>query len=120
MVNNNWVQEVQSWNEIRDNLHYSPLLEGMMLQEEVEEFGNAFRDNDIVGQADALADILVVATGSLYKLVGGDIQKFEDIMLAVTAANNTKSDKKNEQGKITKPKDFQSPEPMIRRILNAN
>jgi len=39
-------------------------------------------------------------------------------MLAVTAANNTKSSTKNEQGKITKPKDFVGPEATIEKILN--
>ena len=38
-------------------------------------------------------------------------------MLAITAANNTKSDTKNEAGKITKPDDFVGPESIIESIL---
>ena len=112
---NNWVDEVQMWNEDRDNLKYSPILEWKMLEEELNEYYDA---TTLVDQADALADILVVAVGGLYKLVGGDKQKFEDIMLAVTAANNLKSSTKNSDGKITKPKNFVGPEGMIRRILD--
>lgn len=112
-----YTEEIMMWNETRDNMNYSCVLEGSMLQEEVEELGTAYRDDDAVGQADALADIIVVAVGGLYKLVGGDVDKFNDIMLAVTAANNTKSDTKNSEGKITKPDDFVGPEALIESIL---
>ena len=113
-----WVEEVQDWNEERDNLNYKPALEFAMLDEEVEEYMEASLADDLVGQADALADILVVATGSLYKLVGGDKYKFDDVMLAVTAANNCKSYIKNEQGKIIKNAGFVGPEIMIQGILD--
>jgi len=113
-----WVEEVQNWNETRDNLNYNKRLEADMLLEELQEYVDAAIEGDIVAEADALADILVVATGALYKLCDGDAYKFDDIMLAVTAANNTKSDTKNSAGKITKPKDFKGPEDMIEVILN--
>jgi len=112
-----WVGEVQNWNEVRDNLRYSSRLEYAMLDEELEEYMEAALTGDRVGQADALADILVVATGALFKLCEGNPYKFDDIMLAVTTANNTKADKKNEQGKIVKPVDFIGPESMIESIL---
>ena len=112
-----WVGEVQDWNEVRDNLRYSPSLEYSMLDEELGEYMEAGITDDRVGQADALADILVVATGALYKLCEGDPYKFDDIMLAVTAANNTKSAEKNAEGKITKPDNFVGPESMIEGIL---
>jgi len=112
-----WCEEVQDWNETRDNLNYSRSLEYAMLDEEVGEFLEAGLADDKVAMADALADILVVATGSLYKLCGGDKYKFDDIMLAVTAANNTKSEKKDAKGKIQKPVDFIGPEKMIEDIL---
>lgn len=117
MVNNDWVQEVQMWNEERDNMSYSPVLEGSMLDEEVGELLEAYNNDDLVGQADALGDVIVVAVGGLFKLVGGDVNKFNDIMLAITAANNTKSSTKNEVGKITKPSNFVGPEAMIEKIL---
>ena len=112
-----WVGEVQNWNDVRDNLRYTSRLEYAMLDEELNEYMEAVIIGDKVGEADALADILVVATGALFKLVGGDPYKFDDIMLAVTTANNTKADKKNEQGKIVKPVDFIGPESMIESIL---
>ena len=113
----NWIDDVQDWNEIRDNLRYTSSLEYAMLDEELEEFMEAALIGDKVGQADALADLLVVATGALYKLVDGDPYKFDDIMLAVTAANNTKSDKKNSVGKIEKPDNFVGPETIIESII---
>lgn len=113
-----WVEEVQDWNEERDNLAYNTGLELAMLDEEVEEYMVAALEDDAVGQADALADILIVATGSLYKLVGGDKYKFDDIMLAVTAANNNKSYLKNGQGKIIKNVGFVGPELVIKGILD--
>ena len=116
---NKWIQEVQEWNETRDNLDYNCIREVGMLKEELVELEDAWTDEDIVAQADALADLLVVATGGLYKLTGGDMYKFNDIMVAVTAANNTKSDTKDANGKITKPKNFVGPESMIKAILDG-
>ena len=112
----NWIKEVQDWNEVRDNLRYSESLEYSMLDEELGEYMEAGITGDRVGQADALGDILVVATGALYKLCEGDAGKFDDIMLAITAANNLKpEDKVN--GKIIKGDKYITPEPIIEAIL---
>jgi len=119
MRENLWVEEVQDWNEDRDNLVYSPSLEYSMLDEELGEYMEAGITDDKIGQADALADIIVVAVGGLYKLCDGDKYKFDDIMTMVTAANNTKSATKNEDGKITKPDDFVGPEEWIGKILDV-
>jgi len=113
---NNWSEEVMMWNEERDNLRYSPSLEYSMLDEELNEYMEAGLIGDKVAQADALGDILVVAVGSLYKLVEGDKQKFEDIMLAITSANNLKPTEKVD-GKIIKGDKYIAPEPMIEDIL---
>jgi predicted HAD superfamily Cof-like phosphohydrolase len=115
----NWdfIQEVQEWNDVRGNYGYSVELEESMIVEEVLEYVRAIDDEDLVAQADALADILVVAVGSLYKLCGNDKIKMEDILLAVTAANNTKSSTKNKDGKITKPDNFVGPERQIAKVL---
>ena len=116
MRTNEWVEEVQDWNETRDNLRYTSSLEYAMLDEELEEYMEAALIGDKVGQADALADLLVVATGALYKLCEGDKYKFDDVMLAVTAANNLKpEDKVN--GKIIKGDKYIAPEPLIESIL---
>ena len=111
-----WDIAVMEWNEVRDNLRYSPSLEYSMLEEELQEYMDAGIDDDIVAQADALADILIVATGSLFKLVEGDVEKFNDIMLAVTSANDLKPEKKV-NGKIIKGDKYVAPEPMIKEIL---
>ncbi len=105
------------WNEERDNLSYSCVREGAMLQEEVEELGEAYRNGTIVDEADAYADIIFVAVGSLYKLCGGDKAKVEDILMVVTAANNLKTQAKDSDGKIVKPEGFAKPEGMIAEIL---
>ena len=115
----NYTEEIMMWNEERDNLRYTSSLEYAMMDEELEEFLEAGVTGDLVGQADALADMIVVATGGLYKLVGGDMKKFNDIMLAVTAANNTKSSTKDASGKITKPESFVGPEAIIATILGG-
>ena len=113
-----FVDEVCMWNEERDNLVYLPDLEYNMLAEELLEYKEAVYSNYRVDQADALADIAVVALGGLFKLCNGDLEDVHLILTAVTAANNTKSSTKNAEGKITKPANFVGPEGIIRRILN--
>jgi len=114
----NIIQEIQEWNDERGNYTYDRYLEGEMLEEELTEYSIASMvPNDLVDEADALADIIFVELGSLYKLCGNDKVKFNDIMTAVTAANNTKSKEKDSNGKITKPIDFEGPEKMIAKIL---
>ena len=113
-----FVTEVSEWNITRENLRYSPSLEYSMLDEELNEYMKAGITDDTVGQADALGDIAVVAIGGLIKLCDGDIDKVQDILLVITAANNTKSSTKNDAGKITKPDNFVGPEGMIEDILD--
>ena len=114
-----FIEEVANWNEVRSNTGYVSSLEYAMLDEELEEFMEAGITGNYVDQADALADILVVAAGGLWKLCGNDIDKVQDILLAVTAANNTKSSEKDINGKITKPANFVGPESMIKEILDS-
>ena len=117
LINSDFVNEVCMWNEERDNLEYNPELEYNMLSEEIDEYYEACMLQSDVAQADALADTAVVAIGGLFKLCKGDLEKVHDILLAVTAANNSKSSTKNSEGKITKPKNFVGPEGMISKIL---
>ena len=106
------IYEICNWNEERGLTKYLPSLEYKMLDEEVEEYMEACITAEVVDQADAIADIIFVAVGSLYKLCEGDLSKVDDILLAVTAANNTKGGT-TVGGKITKPVDFTGPEDMI-------
>jgi len=114
----NFVEEVCDWNIDRDNTQYSNRLEYHMLDEEMEEYLASIMHGNPVDEADALADIAVVAIGGLLKLCDGNKDKVDDILLAVTAANNTKSATKDINGKITKPANFIGPEGMIKEILD--
>lgn len=114
----NLINRVADWNYTRQNIKYNSELEYIMLEEELDEFYEAHLGNDAVSQADALADIVFVALGSLYKLTG-DHHKVEEIMEAVCNANDQKGTKKNKKGKIMKEKDFIPPEVSIKRILRA-
>ena len=112
----NIIQEICDWNYIRGNTEFHPVLEGAMLDEELDEFLDAYNNNDKVEMADALADIIFVAVGSLYKLTGCNEEKVEDILLAVTAANNLKP-KDKVKGKVVKGDKFIEPQPLIKEIL---
>jgi len=116
-MNTDILLEIMQWNEDRENLGYSCVREGAMLQEELDELGDAYRNGTIVDEADAYADIIFVAVGSLFKLCGGDSQKVHDILMIVTAANNLKTQAKDVDGKIIKPEGFARPEGMIAEIL---
>lgn len=112
----NIVQEVYDWNKERglleDRIDVS--LEYSMIKEELLELLIADNRVDV---ADALADIIFVALGSLSKLTK-DEQKVHDIMMVVCAANNLKG-RDTVGGKITKPEGFSGPEGMIKEILDA-
>lgn len=70
-----------------------------------------------IHQADALADSIFVAVGSLYKLTGS-MDKTLKILQAVIDANQEKGSEKDENGKIIKPVGFVPPEDRIKEILN--
>jgi phosphoribosyl-ATP pyrophosphohydrolase len=96
-----------------NRMHLKPeesLLEEQMLQEEVNEFKDALMKSDRVEIADALADIIYVAMGTMAKL-GMD---YEKIMNEVCLSNESKYTDgvlvKNEVGKIQKGADFKSPD----------
>jgi predicted HAD superfamily Cof-like phosphohydrolase len=107
------VLEIAEWNEQRLNTEYNKKLEYRMLLEEVDEYLGA---KTYVDQADAIADIIFVAIGSMYKLTG-DVDMVYDIMNVVCAANNQKGKAKDADGKIKKPMGFVPPEEMIEKIL---
>jgi predicted HAD superfamily Cof-like phosphohydrolase len=88
--------------------------------EEIQQYAHSFEgqlEHD-VNMADALGDIIFVAIGSLYKLTG-DYQKVHNILLAITAANNMKTNDTNDSGKIVKPDGFVGPEETIKRIISG-
>ena len=109
------INEISTWNYIRGNRNFREKLEYSMLAEELQEFLEADTDVD---KADALADLIFVAVGSLYKLTG-DTYKAEAIMAEVIKANFRKGATKNEFGKIIKPDDFVGPEVEIAKVLSS-
>jgi len=112
------LEEIMDWNEDRGNTSYSCVREGAMLQEEVEELGDAFRNGTTVDELDAYCDIVFVAIGSMYKLLG-DKQKVLDALMIVTAANNLKGGVVDGDGKIVKEEGFAGPEGMLQELLDA-
>jgi len=107
------IENISTWNFVRGNIEFNENLEYDMLVEEVNEFRDAKTPEDT---ADALADIIFVAIGSLYKL-SGKASSVKGIMDEVIAANYRKGKKKNEAGKIIKPNNFVGPEEGIKKIL---
>ena len=104
------------WNTDRGNprgvINYD--LEYDMLLEEVNEFKSATTDVD---RLDATLDLIFVAIGTLHKLGLYPAQKVDALQI-VLDANKQKSATKSADGKITKPTDFQPPEPKLQLILN--
>lgn len=72
--------------------------------------------NTRVNEADALADLIFVATGSLYKLANGNEDAVRMILSYVIEANEAKGSATSD-GKIIKPEGFVGPEDKIRGIL---
>jgi len=93
-------------------------LELDMLQEELNEFREAIIQDDKVAMFDSLIDLQYVLVGSMYKL-GINAEMQVDGYSAVLEANKTKLADKSPKGKITKPKDFKGPEPILKQILQG-
>lgn len=113
------LERTLAWNTTRgntpDTLDWS--LELAMLQEELDELKLAVLHNDEVGCFDALLDLKFVLTGTLGK-TGLTPSQIVDGYSAVLSANEAKSSTKNVHGKITKPADFQGPEPKLQALLD--
>lgn len=109
------IEDIATWNYVRDNIVFDEELEYDMLWEELKEFADAKTNVD---EVDALADIIFVAIGSLYKKVGS-VEKAEAVMRAVIEANFRKGTKKNEAGKIQKPTNFVGPEAELQKIIDS-
>ena len=94
------------------------------LNEEVEELSEAFDDKNIVGMADAIADIIIVAMG-LAATMGLPLTQ---ILEAVNNANYTgkrkvtsaAESKRNYSEDLKKTLNFVSPEAEIERILSES
>jgi len=69
--------KIIKWNESRNNVNFDVISEYQMLNEELTEFLTAHNEENEHEMVDALCDIIVVATGGLYKL-GYDPNKAMD------------------------------------------
>jgi predicted HAD superfamily Cof-like phosphohydrolase len=88
------------------------------MEEEIEELGQAYIDGDLVGVADALADLVYVALGTAH-MMG---IPFDQVFKVVHAANMQKIRGMTKRGMIydaVKPEGWVGPEAEIERILNA-
>lgn len=78
-----------------------------LIQEELDELGTAFKNNDLVGVADAIADLLYVVYGAAY-YCGIDI---DPIFREVHRSNMSKSGAtRRHDGKIIKPPTYSPPD----------
>lgn len=62
------LKEIVKWNQERQLLTFDAMAQYAMLEEELHEFFTAYSNDDETEMVDALCDLIVVATGALYKL----------------------------------------------------
>ena len=89
------------------------------VQEELTEFHDAFKEQDIVGMVDAIGDLIYGAMGT-FKKMGLSREHVRQCFAAIHAANMTK--KRGNKGRgsdedAVKPVDFVPPEDAIADIL---
>lgn len=95
-----------------DYNHGQVALYANLIDEEVKEFNQAYKQYDHKEMLDALIDIIVVATGAIHSM-GADA---EGAWKEVMATNLAKIDKetgkvrKREDGKVLKPLGWKAPE----------
>ena len=106
-------QRIYEWNKGRNNLHYSKLHEGNMLDEEVVEYLESYSD---ANELKELADIIFVAVGSMVKKVG--VEKARAVMDIVINHNSKKANKKV-NGKVTKEGSVGKAEDEIKESLKS-
>ena len=88
------------------------------MEEEIEELGQAYINEDLVGVADALADLIYVAIGTAH-MMGIDMDK---VFKVVHAANMRKQRGITKRGMVydaIKPAGWVGPEAEIKAILDA-
>jgi hypothetical protein len=78
---------IQEWNAARYDQVYNFELTSKLLKEEYDEYITAVNNNDIVDQADALADIIFVSVGALWKQGQCNISALIDSLLIKVTSN---------------------------------
>lgn len=88
------------------------------MEEEIEELGQAYIEKDLVGVADALADLVYVAIGTAH-MMG---IPFDEVFKVVHAANMQKVRGMTKRGMVydaVKPEGWVGPEAAIETILKG-
>lgn len=88
------------------------------MEEEIEELGQAYCDGDMVGVADALADLVYVALGTAH-MMG---IPFDEVFKVVHAANMQKMRGMTKRGMVydaVKPEGWVGPEEQIDAIIKG-
>lgn len=93
------------------------------LVEESQEFADAYHDQDILGQVDALIDSIYFAIGGLYKMGLSGVQ-IDAAFEAVHQCNMKKKlgiveKRNNPLGDAVKPQDWSGPEEALAEILGV-
>lgn len=95
------LKRIVQWNKDRKIPHvFDHEAEYGMLQEELDEFDDAAFNQDIIGIVDSLADLIVVATGSIWKLGYDPDEVMEETLKEIESrggAINTKTGKWEKQ-----------------------
>lgn len=88
----NPLDSIVDFNVTRRLVNYSPSAEYNMLLEELQEFMWAGTANDETEMLDALCDIIVVATGAIYKLGYDPTKALEETVKEISSRQGTFDD----------------------------
>jgi predicted HAD superfamily Cof-like phosphohydrolase len=83
------VRSIVEWNQSRNLLTYDPTTEDRLLAEEMQELSEARAAADIHGIIDAYADMIVVITGSIYKLGYDPNKVLAETLLEISSRKGT-------------------------------
>jgi predicted HAD superfamily Cof-like phosphohydrolase len=83
------IRSIVEWNQSRNLISYDPTTEDRLLAEEMQELSEARSVNDIHGTIDAYADMIVVITGSIYKLGYDPNKVLAETLLEISSRKGT-------------------------------
>jgi predicted HAD superfamily Cof-like phosphohydrolase len=83
------IRSIVEWNQSRNLHNYDSTTEDNLLAEEMQELSEARSVNDIHGVIDAYADMIVVITGSIYKLGYDPNKVLAETLLEISSRKGT-------------------------------
>ena len=98
-------ERIIEWNKERNLTGFNEYTERNLLLEEYDEFEDACYNGNIDEMVDALCDIIVVATGSLFKLGYNPDQVMNETLKEI---ESRKGEINKETGKFEKFKDIET------------